>query len=172
MLSEEDAIALLRRHGMAEKRIQHSRGVADFAYELAVRIARRHPELDIDPHRVRIAGLLHDIGRTRPGDHVPNSVAILREEGLDSLAERVVHGSHYEKLKRRGIDEPRFLPHSIENKIVAYADTRFRLSPVTLEERIAEIHRRRAGEHEKLASLRIALPRFVALEAELMELAQ
>jgi putative nucleotidyltransferase with HDIG domain len=172
MLSEQEALELLRRYGMDERRIRHSRGVASIAYELATRIARRHPEFGIDPQRVRTAALLHDIGRTRPGDHEPNSVAILHEEGHDEFADLVMHGSYYEIMKMRGTDDPTLLPRGIENKIVAYADTRFRLSPVSIEERVREISRRRAGEHEKLASLRMALPRYLALEAELKELAK
>jgi hypothetical protein len=145
--------------------------VASFAYDLAARIRRRHPELTIDPQKVKAAALLHDISRARPGDHEVNSATILREEGLGELAEMVMHGSYYEMSKLRGTDEPSLLPRSLENKIVAYADTRVRLRPVSVRKRVEDILRRRADDPEKAKAVRMALPRYLALEAELMELA-
>jgi putative nucleotidyltransferase with HDIG domain len=171
-MTETEAMALLTRYGLAETRIRHSQGVAAFAYDLARRIAERHPELDVDPVKVKIAALLHDIGREHPGDHEPASVAILRKEGFDDLAKIVMHGSYYEIMKLRGVDDPSLLPRTVENKIVAFADVRFRLEPVSLEERVAEILQRRADEPEKIESLRTALPRYKALEAELLALVE
>jgi putative nucleotidyltransferase with HDIG domain len=171
MIDESGALALLRRHGMDEVRVRHSQGVAMFAYRLAARIRRRHPELPLDPAKVKAAALLHDIGRTRDGPHEANSVAILREEGLGDLADIVMHGSYYEIQKLRGQDDPSLLPSSLEHKIVAYADTRFRLNVVSVAERMAEIVKRRAADREKVESVRMALPRYQALERELMELA-
>jgi putative nucleotidyltransferase with HDIG domain len=171
VITEREALALLTRYGLAETRIRHCEGVAAFAYDLARRIAERHPELALDPLKVKMAALLHDIGREHPGDHEPASVAILCEEGLGDLADIVMHGSYYEIMKLRGIDDPSLLPRSLENKIVAYADTRFRLEPISVEERVAEILQRRADEPEKIESLRMALPRYEALEAELLALA-
>jgi len=48
MIDEAQALAMLRRHGMDELRVRHSRGVAMFAFRLASRIHRRHPELPLD----------------------------------------------------------------------------------------------------------------------------
>ncbi len=172
MLTEQQALALLQRYGMDSVRLAHSQAVAAFAYELASRIRARHPELSLDPEQVRVAALLHDIGRTRPGDHEPNSVAILREEGQDDLAELVMHGTYYEIQKLRGIDDPRLRAETLANRIVAYSDARVRLKPVTLEERMAELHRRRGAEVEKVRSVEMAWPRFRDMERSLMELAR
>jgi putative nucleotidyltransferase with HDIG domain len=172
MISPEQAIALLRAYALPEARIAHSIGVADFAFDLASRIKQRHPELTLDPDKVRIGGILHDIGRARPGDHEINSVAILNEEGHPEIAAIVIHGSIYEIMQIRGIDDRSLLPTTIENKIVAYADARFRLGIVTLKERTDEILSRRSGESEKVAAIQMAAPRFEELERELARLTE
>jgi len=170
MLSWSNALHLLRECGLDESRIAHSVGVSKAAFELACAIKRKNPDAPCNPEKVRIGALLHDIGRSRPGDHELNSVAVLRERGLDDLAGIVMHGTLYEASILRNQPNREYLPASLENKIVAWADTRFRLSPVTIEERIAEVEKRRAGEEEKIAALRMARERYMALERELMGL--
>lgn len=170
-ISTEQAIELLRKHHISPQRIAHCEGVSRFAYSLASRISRNHPELEVNPEKVRLAALLHDIGRGEPGDHEINSVNILKREGLDELASVVIHGTIYEIFLLRGEDNPSLLPQTIENKIVAYSDARFRDHPVTMEERWAEVEQRRSGEEEKLKSLEMAKNRFRFMERELLELA-
>jgi putative nucleotidyltransferase with HDIG domain len=165
------ALEILKRYNLPSERIEHSVGVAEYAFRLALSIQNRHPHLPVDPNKVRIAGLLHDIGRSRPGDHEINSVAILKAEGLPEIASIVMHGTLYEIQLLRGIVDPSLLPQTLENKIVAYADTRFRLAPVSLEERFTDIHQRRSHEAEKLASLDLVITRIRLLEKELLALA-
>ena len=172
MIGEQQACELLAKYGLSEKRINHSKGVADIAYRLACAIRNNNPQVSLDPQKVKIAALLHDIGRAVPeGDHVDNTVAILTKEGLGVLGEIVMHGSRYEEALLEGIDNPFFIPQSIENKIVAYADTRFRLSPVTVEERVEEIRIRRSGEPAKIRAVEMAKKRYLAMEKELLRLA-
>jgi HD superfamily phosphodiesterase len=170
IISEQQALDLLIKYEIPEDRIAHSKGVAQFAFNLASKILEKHPLLPVSPPKVKIAGLLHDIGRSQPGDHEVNSVHILRDLGLNEIACIVIHGTIYEMMKLRGEDRPELLPRTLENKIVAYADTRFRLEPITLKERIDEISVRRKDEPEKMASLTMAAPRFYALEKELQDL--
>ena len=171
MISEEEAIELLHAYAIHESRITHSRGVASFAFHLAERIHKLHPELPVDPQKVRIAALLHDIGRSQDGDHEQNTTTILQEEGLGDIAAITMHGSYYEIMILRGIDNPDLLPQTIENKIVAYADTRFKDQLVSMEERWAEIEQRRKNEPEKIRSLHMAKGRFRNMEKELLRLA-
>ncbi len=171
MISEPEALGLLKKYGLSAKRIAHSQGVADVAFRIAKAIAARHPEHNVNPTRVRLAALFHDIGRAWEGDHVENSMAILRREMLDDLALLVTHGSAYEEAKLRGVDNPGLLPASLENRIVAYADTRFRLSLVSIEERIEEIRARRAKEPDKIKAVEMAKQQYLALEQELTALA-
>ena len=171
MLTVDQAINLLRKYDLSESRIAHCQGVASFAYDLALRIHQNNPTLQIDPEKVQLAALLHDIGRSQPGDHERNTVEILKSEGLYELAEITMHGSYYEIMLLRGVDDSSLLPHTIENKIVAYADTRFREHPVSMKERWEEIEQRRKKETIKIESLQMAKPRFIEMEKELMRLA-
>ena len=169
-MTEAQAETLLDKYGLPPECLAHCRGVSRIAYETAVTIRRHNPGLNIDVNKVKLAGLLHDIGRSQPGDHECNSVGILHDEGEHELAEIVMHGTLYEAYQLRGQERPELLPRSVENKIVAYADTRFRLSPMTLEERIAEIRIRRADDRGKIQSLRKAVPRLQALTREIESL--
>jgi putative nucleotidyltransferase with HDIG domain len=171
MISYARAFHLLKKYGLSRSRIAHSRGVAAFAARLARRIRARNPALPVDPGKVRIAALLHDIGRALPGDHEPNSVEILRREGLHEIAVIVMHGTFYETSALRGARSEKFLPDSIENKIVAYADARFRLGVVTLAQRFVDVLKRRGDSQEKAAAAGMALERFMSLEQELSHLA-
>lgn len=167
MISEHDAIELLKKYKLPDPRIAHSRGVAAFAYDIALKINKKHPEISLDPQKVKIAALLHDIGRSLPGDHEPNTIKILRLEGLEEIASVTMHGSYYEIMLLRGIDDPQLKPRTIENKIVAYADACFKDHPVSMEERWTEIELRRKDEKEKIESLSMAKKRFKQMEKEL-----
>jgi putative nucleotidyltransferase with HDIG domain len=170
MISEKDSLNLLKKYNLVSGRIEHSIGVAKTAHEIAVRICSRHPNLPIDPEKVKIAALLHDIGRAMPGDHEINTLFILKSEGLEDIASITMHGSCYEIMQLRGIENPSLIPETIENKIVAYADAIYKDRPVTLKERWEEIEKRRADEPEKVASLHKAKKRFLAMEEEIREL--
>lgn len=170
MINEPQALNLLEKYGLDTGRIAHSKGVASFAFDLAGKINKKHPELGIDPQKVYIAGLLHDIGRSRSGDHELNTVSILHSEGLETIAKITIHGSIYEIMLLRGIDNPSLKPRTIENKIVAYADARFKDHLVSMLERWDEIETRRSGESEKIASLSAAKARFFVMEKELLDL--
>ncbi len=170
LLTEQQALDLLHKYNLSESRIRHSQSVASFAFDLAKQIHTQHPSLDVNPEKVRIAGLLHDIGRSKDGDHEINSVAILKQESLEDIAAIVMHGSMYENSVLRGKADESLLPSSLENKIVAYADSRCKDAVVSLRERFAEILERRSLERTKVASLKMAQQRYCDLEKELLEL--
>jgi len=172
MISEHDALELLKKYKLPRSRIDHSIGVAKQAFRIATLIHTHNPHLVCDPEKVARAALLHDIGRSMPDDHEPNTIIILKNENLDELASITMHGSFYEIQLLRGIDRDEFLPNTIENKIVAYADATFKDKPVTLEERWKEIEQRRVNEDEKIASIHMSKERFFKIEQELMKLMQ
>ena len=55
--------------------------------------------------------------------HEANTLQILEEEGLQEIAQITMHGFTYEfTLLIDKIDNPSYLPQTLENKIVALAD--------------------------------------------------
>ncbi len=170
MISEEQALELLKKYIKKEKRIKHSIGVAEAAYKLAKKIKQHHTELNLNPEKVKIAALLHDIGRETEGDHEINSVNILKKEGLNEIEDIVMHGTMYEISILRGKENKEFLPTTIENKIVAYADCLFfHEEGMTLKERFKD-GKARAKSEEKLKSIEMAEKRFQDMEKELLDL--
>jgi putative nucleotidyltransferase with HDIG domain len=136
---------------------------------MALRIRKNHPEIPLDPEKVRIGALLHDIGKALPGEHEINSVEILKKEGYPQIAEIVCHSYPYEILLLRGIERPEYLPTSLENKIVIYAD--YLIDPdgnsTTMEERIQEIKTRKKDQLQRMKALTLAEPRLFRLRDEL-----
>ena len=78
---------------------------------------------------VEIGGLLHDIGRSRTQevDHAVVGAEILKEMGMSGelvlIVERHIGaGIPADEAVELGLPERHYLPESIEEKIVAYAD--------------------------------------------------
>ncbi|MFW6286698.1 MAG: HD domain-containing protein [Candidatus Sumerlaeota bacterium] len=171
MLHYQQALALLESQGLHHHLVRHCKGVSRFADQLARRIAERNPDLGVDPEKVRVAALLHDIGRARPGDHEHNSVEMLREMGHPELADIVLHGVLYESSILEDREDPSLLPETIEQKIVTYSDLRFAQEPLTLRERIEDAVERKKHHPPIAEAIARSIRRFEHLETELMALA-
>ena len=120
--------------------LKHSRDVAGRALD----IVRRHPEWGADANFVRHAAMLHDIGiflTDAPGIHCHGKepyirhgllgAALLREMGWEAYA-RVCErhtgaGIALADIDARQLPLPRqdFLPETIEEQIICYADKFF-----------------------------------------------
>jgi len=162
------ALSLLKKYIKDEKTQKHSIACSKTAYEIAKTIHDKRPNLPVDPEKVRIGGLLHDIGKARSGEHELNSVDILNEEGLPDISAIVLHSYPYEIFLLRGSKRPEYLPSSLENKIIVYADLVIdqEARRVTMEERLADIRSRKKDEKERMAALALAEPRLSALRDE------
>ena len=171
MITYDDALAMLERHEVHPDIIRHSEGVAEIALDLATRIAEERPELGVNAEKVRLAALLHDLGRCRSSAHEWHTGAILRNAGLGRIAEITMHGAAYERvLLLEGVADESLLPHSVENKIVAYADLRFCQVPMSVEERLQDAIERKSASPLAVRIIRAAEPRFRELEAEVLGL--
>ena len=170
MISYEHALELLKKYIKDKITIKHSVGVSEFSFNLSKEIAHRHSELNINPNKVRIAGLLHDIGKEIEGAHEINSIKILEKEGLAEIAKIVLHGYLYEKSILKNKPDKNLLPKSIENKIVAYSDFRFRDKILTLKERIAEIKVRKKDLKFDMEALSLSEKRYYDMENEILGL--
>jgi len=145
-MDEEQAIQLLKKHATDDKSFRkvlaHSKAVQKTALEAAERIKARNPDVPIDIEFIRTACILHDIGRFAhpPGDgSVKHGVAgaeLLRKEGLDERYARVCErhlgaGIPKEEIENKGLPLPAkdYVPETIEERIIAYADNLTAQSP-------------------------------------------
>ena len=134
MMNEQQAIGLLKKHStgneLFEKVLAHSKKVQEIALRFAVRIPGADSEF------IRVAAILHDIGRFRcpPGkDSIRHGVVgagILRKEGLGESYARVCEthigaGISEKDIERQGLSLPKkdYMPMTIEEKIICDADS-------------------------------------------------
>jgi uncharacterized protein len=125
--SREQALQLLRESQCSLKVIKHCRAVAKLALETAE--ACREKGMSVNLELVEIGALLHDIGRskTHTVHHAIVGAEISEAAGLPrpvtSIVKRHVGGgittSEAEKL---GWPKDVYIPISLEEKIVSYAD--------------------------------------------------
>jgi uncharacterized protein len=155
--SRGQALLLLRESQCSLKVIKHCRAVAKLALETAEVCRQRG--LDVDVELVEIGALLHDIGRskTHTVHHAVVGAEILETAGLPepviSIIKRHVGGgitiSEAEKL---GWPKDVYVPVTLEEKIVSYADKLIKNSKrVPIEITIGEL----AKEHRHEAARRV-----------------
>ena len=127
----------------------HSRAVAD----KALAIADRHPELSLDRQFIEEAAMLHDIGIVRcnaPGIqcfgtepyicHGRIGAEMLRAEGFPRHA-RVCErhtGAGITRSQKLPLPEQDFLPETMEEKIICYADKFFSKTHLDEEKTIVQ----------------------------------
>jgi len=119
-------IKILEDVGVPQKVIDHSFQVEERALSVAERLSKR---FDLDLDLIRAGALLHDIGRSRSHaiDHFIIGAAMVREmklpEELAGIVERHVGGGiSREDAIKLGLPGKDYLPQTLEEKIVSYAD--------------------------------------------------
>ncbi len=169
MITEKEAVQLLESMA-SDKNVKHCRGVAEAAFELATKIKKKNSQLNIDPLKIKIAALLHDIGKCREGVHELNTIEILKREGLDDIADIAMHGFLYEICLLEGKNTHGLLPKNLENKIVVLADMYYNQKEerVSLEQRFEDMESRYGDLF--LKAIRLAKPRMIKLEEEISNL--
>jgi len=119
---------LWEKYGLAENVRRHCIAVAELALSIADLLEKNGYK--VDREAVFLGALLHDIGRAithDPFQHFLKSVEILRAEGFDDrivkIAERHFSaGITAEEAKKLGLPAKDYLPESLEEKIVSFAD--------------------------------------------------
>jgi uncharacterized protein len=117
---------------------------------------------NVDIRLVESGALLHDIGRSRSHevDHAAKGVDIAREMGLP---ERLVHiierhvgaGIPDDEAKALGLPEGHYVPETLEEKIVSYADKLIAgRCEVDIEVTIRDFAERLGDEHPSIQRLR------------------
>jgi len=126
-LIPESVEALWEKYNLPENVRRHCKVVAQLAVNIAE--AAKAKGHDVDVEIVRLGALLHDIGRafSHGIDHFVLSGEILRKEGFDEKIVRIAErhfssGITAEEAKALGLSEKDFMPETLEEKIVAFAD--------------------------------------------------
>ena len=157
-LSYDGALALVARYGGDATWTRHCRAVSIVA-ERAGQLMAMHCTIDQD--FLRIAALIHDIGRYRTHDPVQHGV-----EGyhlLTSLGhhrEAFICASHIQcglsaaEAVQAGLPERDFMPRSLEERLIPVLDSIVELDrPTTVERRFASLSRRYQGNGGFLESV-------------------
>ena len=122
-----EVVKVWDKYGLPENVRRHCIKVA----EVATRIARAMKgKVDVDENAVLMGALLHDIGRAithEPFKHFILSGEILRREGFDEKIVRIAErhfsaGITKEEAEVLGLPPKSYMPESIEEKIVCFAD--------------------------------------------------
>lgn len=157
---------LLMRYGIPEGVVRHSAKVAEVSRFIAKKLIERGERVDLD--RLTIGALLHDIGkstlyvRQKARNHAEASAEIVRREGLPEVA-RVVARHILDS-----IISPEDSPRGWEEKVVFYADKAVTHKLVSVDERFADLQRRRPDIRDLLEA---SFTPTKALEAEILRAA-
>ena len=126
MLTRERALQVLHEVGCSSEVIKHCLAVECEALRIAREIRDNGHSIDLE--LVRIGALLHDIGRSRTHSvfHGVIGGEILRSRGLGMFAgfaeNHLGAGIPAGEAGELGLPERDFLPRTLEEKIVTYAD--------------------------------------------------
>ena len=125
--SEREALKLLSQVGCMREVVNHCKAVAGLAIEMAEAYNREIGKVDVQ--LVRIGALLHDIGRARTHtvDHGLLGAYLAAELNLPSSVVSIIErhvgsGITWEEAEKLGWPSRDYIPVTLEEKIVAYAD--------------------------------------------------
>lgn len=123
---DDRELGLLRQSGCPSHVIDHCLAVKETALRLTSQV-----KVPIDRELVRRGALLHDIGRSKCHTlhHAVEGAAIARALGLDEPLVRIVErhigaGITAQEAVELGLPEKDYVPETVEEKIVSYADNR------------------------------------------------
>jgi uncharacterized protein len=167
--SAEEAIKILIENGCSPRVIDHCKAVAELAVNIATRCKRNG--INVNVQLVHIGALLHDLGRSKTHSvhHVIVGAEIARSANLPSdiisIIERHVGGGiSSEEASKLGWPKKDYLPKTIEEKIVAYADKLIKGAEIVpIEETLRTLELELGPDHP-------AIRRIINLQEEIMNL--
>ncbi len=158
--SRQEALKILVQSGCSPPVVKHCKAVE----RLAVQIAKtcKKEGLNLNLQLVRIGALLHDIGRSKTHDvnHVIEGVRIAQSLGLPDPLVSIIGchaggGISLEEAKRLGWPPGRYVPQTLEEKIVTYADKLIEGSHnVEIEQTIEKFSRELGGNHPTIERMK------------------
>ena len=125
--NREDALRMMREAGCSPQVVDHCISVTKIATNMAEELSKRGFKVDLQ--LIEAGALMHDIGRSRTHsvEHGAVGGEIARKlelpEHLSRIIERHVGGGITpEEADRIGMRHGNYVPETLEEKIVAYAD--------------------------------------------------
>jgi len=126
LLTTREAISLLHIVGCSTAVIRHCKSVSNLAVKLACSLKNGDK---VNVELIKIGALLHDIGRSKTHkiDHGIVGADIVRSFGLPDSVVRIVErhvgaGIPADEAVKLGLPNRDFIPETLEEKIVSYAD--------------------------------------------------
>jgi uncharacterized protein (TIGR00295 family) len=127
--SREQTIGILREKNCPPPVINHCIAVADYALETARRLQGKGFKIDLA--LIEAGALLHDIGRSRTHsvDHSLVGAQIIQKLGLPKSLVNIIKrhvgaGITSDEAERLGWPKDNYIPQTLEEKVVCYADKR------------------------------------------------
>lgn len=165
----EKCIEFLREEGCNESVIKHSISVFGLSLYIASRIALNNYKINFD--LLAEGALLHDIGRSKTHSvkHGYIGAEIIRRKGLGEKLALIVErhvgaGITADEAKRIGLPEKNYIPETIEEKIICYADKLVFSNRIGTVKEVVNLFKKDLGENHP------AIKRFLALHKEIKEL--
>jgi uncharacterized protein len=164
--SREQAIELLHKNKCPKTVIDHCKAVADLSVEIATKLQTKNFKVNLQ--LVEAGALLHDIGRVRSHkvDHGLIGAKVVESEGLPKEVTNIVRrhvggGISSEEATQFGWPKDDYMPETIEEKVVSYADKRIdkdKRVPIELEIKRLNVEHKEAAErvrklHEEITHL-------------------
>ncbi len=168
--STEKALEILIKSGCSTRVLNHCKAVAAVAKEIAEKCKKKGANVNVQ--LVEVGALLHDVGRSKTHE-VSHSIVgadIARRfnlpENLVNIIEKHVGGGiTIDEAERLGWPIKSYVPHTLEEKIVSYADKLIEGTRRVLVERTLR------QLSEKLGKEHPAISRIWAIHEELASLA-
>lgn len=160
LLSSQTALRLLSESGCSKSVIAHCKAVSVLAVKFAK--ACENKGLKVDVKLVEVGALLHDIGRSKTHDvnHVIIGMKIAQSLNLPnsivSIIERHAGGGiTADEAKRLGWPVKGYIPITLEEKLVTYADKLIEgLRVVPIEKTLLNLSRDLGENHPALARVK------------------
>jgi uncharacterized protein len=168
-LSVKKAIELIKELGGSDDLVSHMVTVYGLATYLGSRLHSRGISIDLD--LLGEGAILHDIGRTKTHlvTHGYVGAQLLREKGFQEEAALIVErhvggGIGEEEAPLLGLPKKSYIPKSLEEKIVCYADKLASIDNVKSFPKVLQEYRRALGPKHP------AIDRLKALHREMKAL--
>ena len=167
--TREEAIKLMFEAGCNQSVIDHCLIVSKVAMNL-IQELKTHG-IQVDSTLVEIGALMHDIGRskTHSVEHGVVGGEIARKKGLPELLARIIErhvgaGITEDEAERIGLKRGNYVPETLEEKIVAYADKLVEGSrQVDLEVTVEKFRKELGEDHPAIERLRSLQNEIVSL---------